>query len=30
VPFEPSAGRQVLCRGCFDEKRGIAPTPDEV
>jgi CxxC-x17-CxxC domain-containing protein len=25
VPFEPSPNRDVLCKPCFDEKRGIAP-----
>ncbi|MBI5531977.1 MAG: zinc-ribbon domain containing protein [Deltaproteobacteria bacterium] len=29
VPFEPSPSRQVLCKGCFDEKRGIPPTTEE-
>ena len=27
VPFAPSKGRQVLCKGCFDEKRGIVGEP---
>jgi CxxC-x17-CxxC domain-containing protein len=27
VPFAPSRGRQVFCKGCFDEKRGIVSEP---
>jgi CxxC-x17-CxxC domain-containing protein len=30
VPFEPSPSREVLCKVCFDEKRGIAPATEEV
>ena len=31
VPFEPSPGREVFCRGCFDERRlgSPAPKPEE-
>jgi len=25
VPFEPTSGREVLCRGCYAEKRGLPP-----
>jgi len=29
VPFEPNPGREVFCKVCFDEKRGIAPAVEE-
>lgn len=25
VPFEPTSGREVLCRGCYAEKKGLPP-----
>lgn len=25
VPFDPGKGREVLCRGCYAVKRGVAP-----
>jgi CxxC-x17-CxxC domain-containing protein len=30
VPFKPTQGRPVLCRGCFQTKRPAAPAPGEV
>lgn len=28
LPFQPSKFQEVLCRACFQEKRGIRPAPD--
>lgn len=29
VPFEPNPGRQVLCKPCFDESRGLPPAAED-